>query len=257
MIPKIIHQTWKDNNIPKKWKDYHQTWKRHFPENEYKHILWTDENNRNFIKNNYNWFLETYDNYPRNIQRADAIRYFILYHYGGIYADLDCEVRENFYDDLDQNNINIAESPFHDNCLMNNLMASNKDNQTWKIVFKQLEKNKNILMTGASTGPGLLNDSFTTNEINTLPYRNFNPLKKRQWYRYYIENMFFTPLDNKKSENWDKAKVVHHSSESWAYEEVEYLVKKFIYPIIFILLIIIYFFYYHNNGESSKININL
>ena len=96
MIPKIIHQTWKNETIPDKWKTYHQSWKTHFPTLEYKHILWTDKDNREFIKENYNWFLETFDNYPKNIQRADAIRYFILYHYGGIYADLDCEVTGEF-----------------------------------------------------------------------------------------------------------------------------------------------------------------
>lgn len=37
----------------------------------------------------YPWFLSTWDNYPYNIQRADAIRYFVLLHYGGIYIDLD------------------------------------------------------------------------------------------------------------------------------------------------------------------------
>ena len=37
----------------------------------------------------YEWFLETWDAYPYNIERADAIRYFVLHHYGGIYLDLD------------------------------------------------------------------------------------------------------------------------------------------------------------------------
>ena len=37
----------------------------------------------------YPWFLETWDNYPFNIERADAIRYFVLAHYGGVYIDLD------------------------------------------------------------------------------------------------------------------------------------------------------------------------
>jgi hypothetical protein len=37
----------------------------------------------------YPWFLETFDGYPYPIQRADAIRYFVLHHFGGIYIDLD------------------------------------------------------------------------------------------------------------------------------------------------------------------------
>lgn len=37
----------------------------------------------------YPWFLETFDGYRFPIQRADAIRYFVLAHFGGIYIDLD------------------------------------------------------------------------------------------------------------------------------------------------------------------------
>jgi hypothetical protein len=54
---------------------------------EYK--LWTDESSRTFIEQYYPWFLDTYDGYTYPIQRADAIRYFVLHHYGGVYMDLD------------------------------------------------------------------------------------------------------------------------------------------------------------------------
>ncbi len=52
-------------------------------------MLWTDASSREFIAQHYRWFLDTFDSYPYPIQRADAIRYFVLYHYGGIYIDLD------------------------------------------------------------------------------------------------------------------------------------------------------------------------
>lgn len=51
--------------------------------------LWTNEKARDFVANEYPWFIETYDGYPYPIMRADAIRYFVLAHYGGIYIDLD------------------------------------------------------------------------------------------------------------------------------------------------------------------------
>ena len=53
------------------------------------YMLWTDNSSREFIAEHYSWFLNTFDNYTYSIQRADAIRYFVLYHYGGIYLDLD------------------------------------------------------------------------------------------------------------------------------------------------------------------------
>ena len=88
-IPKIIHQTWKDENVPDKWKSSRDAWLRLFP--DYSYMLWTDEMNRNFIEDRYPDLLEMYDGFPYNIQRADMIRYCILKTYGGIYCDLDIE----------------------------------------------------------------------------------------------------------------------------------------------------------------------
>lgn len=49
------------------------------------HRFWTDDNIRQLIQKQYPWFLDTFDEYPYPIQRVDAGRYFILYHYGGVY----------------------------------------------------------------------------------------------------------------------------------------------------------------------------
>lgn len=85
--PRIIHQTWKDANIPTQW----QQSRNYFIQmhQDYKYMLWTDVDSRQFIMDNYKWFLPTFDSYSFNIQRADAIRYFVLHKYGGIYMDLD------------------------------------------------------------------------------------------------------------------------------------------------------------------------
>ncbi|KAI0796735.1 nucleotide-diphospho-sugar transferase [Abortiporus biennis] len=86
-IPRIIHQTWKTETLPDRWVDVAQGCKDMNPDYEY--MLWTDASSRDFIAENYPWFLNTFDGYTYPIQRADAIRYFILYHYGGVYIDLD------------------------------------------------------------------------------------------------------------------------------------------------------------------------
>lgn len=87
LIPKIIHQTYKDENVPEKWREGQQACIDLHP--DYQYILWTDSSAREFIEREYSWFLDTWDSYPYPIQRADAIRYFVLAHYGGIYIDLD------------------------------------------------------------------------------------------------------------------------------------------------------------------------
>ncbi|KAG2733042.1 hypothetical protein G9P44_004032 [Scheffersomyces stipitis] len=93
LIPKIIHQTYKTTAIPEIWKPGQQACLDLHP--DYKYILWTDEMAREFISEEYPWFLKTWDSYPYPIERADAIRYFALFHHGGVYIDLDdgCERR--------------------------------------------------------------------------------------------------------------------------------------------------------------------
>lgn len=88
-IPHIFHQTWKTSDIPDEWQACVQSWRTHHPHWQY--ILWTDEDSRKFIQDHYPDFLKFYDSYSYNIQRADVIRYFVLYTYGGVYVDLDLE----------------------------------------------------------------------------------------------------------------------------------------------------------------------
>lgn len=87
LIPRIIHQTYKTEDIPEKWREGQQRCIDLHPEYEY--MFWTDMTARDFIAKEYPWFLNTFDSYEYSIERADAIRYFLLFHYGGIYIDLD------------------------------------------------------------------------------------------------------------------------------------------------------------------------
>lgn len=84
-IPKIIHQTWKNSNIPDYLVDLIKTWKTFHPNWEFK--FWTDDMNRDFIIKHYPGFTSVYDSYPNSIQRVDAVRYFILHKFGGVFID--------------------------------------------------------------------------------------------------------------------------------------------------------------------------
>lgn len=97
MIPRIIHQTWKTSVVPSQWQTSVQAYQRFCEKHGFEYRLWTDEDNRNLIQTHFPWFLQQYDAYPQNIQRADVIRYFILYHYGGVYSDLDIEPKEDLF----------------------------------------------------------------------------------------------------------------------------------------------------------------
>ena len=108
-ITKIIHQTWKDNRIPEEFQAFSCSWRNHHPGWEYR--LWTNADNLDFIRREYHWFLPFFDNYQLDIQRADAVRYFILYTYGGVYVDLDFECFKPIEPLLDDHECVLALEP--------------------------------------------------------------------------------------------------------------------------------------------------
>ena len=88
-VPQIFHQTWKTKEVGQVFEQRIRSWVKYNPKWEYR--FWTDDDNRALIKEDFPDSLEMFDGYATPIQRADAIRYFILYKYGGVYADLDFE----------------------------------------------------------------------------------------------------------------------------------------------------------------------
>jgi len=143
-IPKIIHHTWKTKDIPydvfkQEWVD---SWRHTHPDWEYK--LWTDEDNINLIKEHYPWFLETYEGYDQNIKRADAIRYFILYHYGGMYVDLDFECLKSIEPLIKNVKCGVCIEPKQnrkediDHFVCNAFMVSARYHRFWHEVHKEM-----------------------------------------------------------------------------------------------------------------------
>lgn len=89
VIPHIIHQTYKDEYIPEVFSSYVKSFETKNP--SWKYYFWTDKSARQLIAERHSLFLPVWDSYRKNIFRADALRYFVLYEFGGIYADLDVE----------------------------------------------------------------------------------------------------------------------------------------------------------------------
>ncbi len=226
MIPKIIHQTWKNNDIPEKYLLYQEKVKNLHPDWEYK--LWTDENNLKFVREYFPDFLETYLRFPKNIMRADVIRYLIMYQIGGLYLDLDYEMIKpfdileyglvlpynrniSFGDDCDAfGNCIFASSPGHEfwNFTINDL----KEIRDFDLFFKSLINkpyiSKNTSLVEAITGPGLLTRIFYDNENKLgdyiLPEREkfhpLNTLKRKAYLEMVAEG---------------KSYGIHHCTGSW------------------------------------------
>ncbi|CAJ2504593.1 Uu.00g119870.m01.CDS01 [Anthostomella pinea] len=95
VIPRILHQVYHDwsdpestnTTLPDDWAAARQTCIALNPGWEYK--LWSSKGSRDFIQDEFPWFLSTYDGYKFPVQRVDVIRYFALRRFGGVYIDLD------------------------------------------------------------------------------------------------------------------------------------------------------------------------
>ena len=85
-FPEIVFQTWKSRCLPPHFRAWRASWRRHHP--RHRHILWTDEQNRRFVRTHYPHILDTYDSYEVNIERVDAVRFMFLHKHGGLRTSL-------------------------------------------------------------------------------------------------------------------------------------------------------------------------
>ncbi len=137
MIPARIFQTWKSKTeFPANFAQWSATFKQHNP--AFEHELWDDADNRNFIRTRFPWFLPTYDAYPAEIYRADAVRYFYLYCFGGIYADMDVECLKPLDDLLPLGGVVLGQmgpDPDFPHSLPNAIMASAPRQRLWLLAL--------------------------------------------------------------------------------------------------------------------------
>lgn len=254
-IPKIIHQTWKTKDVPEYWKKSEQEWKRLHPDWIYK--LWTDEDIRKHIKDYHPDFLELHDNYEYNIQRADMIRYFILYDFGGIYSDLDFYPTENIESYLYCNSDYFVYSS-NSNTFTNSLMISYGKSPIFLGIIEELKKPLPWYAIGKhlkvmiSTGP-LMVDNYLKNtkySYIVLPKSRFNPYNANDDLSIKKENIVIDALEGKSWCGFDTK----------FYNFVMKYSSFFIFiGILFLLLIIIGLVYYiikYKKCRESKVCIN-
>jgi len=134
-IPRVIHQTWKSTQVPSSWLPYQQSWLDAHPQWAYR--LWTDADNRRLIEERYPWFLATYDGFPRDIQRVDAAKYFVMHAFGGVYADLDCECVRPLDSIVAAGGLIVGRTS--DGVIDGAVLASPARHPFWPLVFRRLQ----------------------------------------------------------------------------------------------------------------------
>lgn len=139
-VPKVIFQTWKSRTqVPSNFSVWSQSFKRHNPRCDC--MIWDDLDNREFMAEHFAWFLPYYDRYPREIFRADAVRYFFLYKFGGLYADMDTECLKALDPVLESGDVIVGQMGVDkgfEQSLPNAIMAAKRQHLMWLLAVAMM-----------------------------------------------------------------------------------------------------------------------
>jgi mannosyltransferase OCH1-like enzyme len=167
-IPRIIHQLWKNDEIPSRWQDavgsvrrYHKGW-------EYR--LWTDELMDRHVRVNHPGFYKVFSGLNRHIMRVDVFRYVLMNDFGGLYCDLDYE----FVRPFDYSNADVVLSLEYDeaygddvNQIANYVFASVPGHDLWKDLIASIETDPPFtaspLDVCIATGPWFVTRTYYAN----------------------------------------------------------------------------------------------
>ena len=169
MIPKLIHQTWKTESLPKDLAPLAESWARLNP--SWERILWTDEMLLKFVFENYPQYFDIYSAYSHGVCRADAARYMLLHKFGGIYADIDVECVGNLSTIADEERVVLAHEPpshwplhapyrQHPFVLFNGVLASPVGQPFWEHVLQHIPKTRYATEVLDIAGPCMLTGAY-------------------------------------------------------------------------------------------------
>jgi len=212
-IPRIFMQTWKNSDVPDRWKSSPQSVKEKMSNWDY-HLM-TDEMNREFVKTYFPDFLRIYDGFRYPIQRADTIRYMWLYINGGVYMDLDIVLNKSienlFTSDCE---VYLVHSGNFGSYYTNALMASKPRSAFWLECLEEIKSsvtNPSPLWIGRhfhvmnTTGPMMLTRVANRSSvvIGTLPSRFLIPCSLCDLPCQHPDDVYAYPIPGSSWITWD------------------------------------------------------
>lgn len=89
-IPKLLHQSYKSTMVPNSIIPFVRSWHSGLP-HDWQFVWWTDDDLEWLVQTHYSKYAQVFERMPHTIMKVDTARYFILHHFGGVYADMDIE----------------------------------------------------------------------------------------------------------------------------------------------------------------------
>lgn len=221
-IPRILHQIYfgGESAAPPSYRRWAETWRANHP--EWDHQFWDAQRCRGLVEEHYRWFLPVYDAYKYRIQRCDAIRYFILHRFGGMYVDMDVESLRPIDDLIAGRELILGALRVG---FTNAVMGSAPGHPLWPRAFATMEERRRRfartaplwakvampMHIGYSTGPIMLTDCLRQTgydkpeqpRVNICPSYVFEPLAG------------FGGSGNDVPVDFSRSYAIHHMSMHW------------------------------------------
>jgi mannosyltransferase OCH1-like enzyme len=213
-ITRKIFQTWKTKDVPPEWAEAQRSVILMNPNWEY--CLLTDEDNDQIVKEYFPDFYPYFTSFPYAIQRADAVRYCLMYLYGGIYLDLDYVALKPFDDLVLEKEIGLIES--HNNVVRrmvtNSFMVSAvPGNSFWLSCIEEMKKNipwyafTKHFKVFMSTGPFMLDHVYRNNKDSVQILKNVSVICNVCQVSHCKSNTLYyiKPISGSSWHSWDSS----------------------------------------------------
>ena len=144
MIPKLVHQIYwgfNDNGVLlkdiKEYKGAVDQNELYCLTNNIKYKMWNKKDIELLLVDKYPEYIDLYNEFRYDIQRADFIRYIILYEYGGVFIDCDVIFLKNCipYDIFDREYFFVKSM----GVIYNAIIGSKKHNNIFKLILNEIE----------------------------------------------------------------------------------------------------------------------
>lgn len=228
-IPKIIHQIYdsrEGNKISHKLIKISKTWEKNH--SQWKYLFWDQKAIDAFLEEHYPYYIAPYFHFKYPVQRWDSIRYLLVYHYGGLYVDMDYESLEPLDKLLDNAECFFGCEPVEHKpsdiqiYLGNSLFGSIAEHPFLQLLIKKCfepttevtETNGKIKFILETTGPVMVSKMYqkyaNNKKVTLLPSEFVAP-----WTLSEAHFMLSGNYTQKMEDKLEKAYCVHYFFGSW------------------------------------------
>lgn len=211
MASKIIHYCWFGGKpLPKTALKCIHSWEKHLP--DYEIIRWDESN---FNVNIIPYVKEAY-NAGKFAFVSDYARFWILYHYGGVYFDTDVEVLKPIDDIIEVGNFLGVEQQNLKLITVNPGLGfvAEKNNILLKELMEIYHTSHFVLEDGTLCMKNIV--EITTELLRGKGLKNTTDIQQCCGFTIYPKD-YFCPIDydTRELKITDNTRTIHHYAESW------------------------------------------